>query len=266
MVEKLERDYKALQQSYDDVSTRLNASDSELKALKTEQANLLKKLDDSRRNSTIVQELRDSYEKQLLEKQKEFSDLYDGKLKKLQDKLDEAKRSSSALTLRNVELEASNTSLQASNTSLQKGMAELQKELASRDAELKNKDEQIEAMNKDYKDLKETKVAIEMEITAYRRLMDGDEARSDPQDPTGSPEPDAAGPCRGIQRRRTLIEEDGQNTLMLIAIECIPIISSDLQPQIYPTYQEVTISGNCNACLLFKSIGNIAEVIHQLLS
>ena len=212
MVEKLERDYKALQQSYDDVSTRLNASDSELKALKTEQTNLLKKLDDSRRNSTIVQELRDSYEKQLLERQKEFSDLYDGKLKKLQDKLDEAKRSSSALTLRIVDLEASNTSLQASNTSLQKGMSELQKELASRDAELKNKDEQMEAMNKDYKDLKETKVAIEMEITAYRRLMDGDEARSDPQDPTGSPEPDAAGPSRGIQRRRTLIEEDGQNT------------------------------------------------------
>merc|ERR1712029_196451 len=71
-----------------------------------------------------MNELRDGYEKQLLENQKEFSDMYDDKIKKLQDKLDEAKMKNatsindvremttkvSALTSRNVELEASNAS------------------------------------------------------------------------------------------------------------------------------------------------------------
>ena len=88
-----------------------------------------------------MQELRDGYEKQLLEKQKEFSDMYEDKIKKLQDKLDEAKMINatsindvqemttkvSALTSRNVELKAQNVELKASNASLQKKVAKLKK-------------------------------------------------------------------------------------------------------------------------------------------
>ena len=218
-LEKLEREFKVLQQSYNDVSNRLNISDGELKTLKPEHAKLLKKLEDSKKNL----ELRDGYEKQLLENQKEFSDMYDVKIKKLQDKLDEAKMKNatsindvremttkvSALTSRNVELEASNASLQKRMAELQKEMddlsAHMRSEMARKDAEVKNKDEQMEAMTNDYKVLMETKVAIDMEIAAYRKLLEGEEARLG-LSPSASPE--VAGPSRGVKRKRTFIEEE----------------------------------------------------------
>merc|ERR1712029_650041 len=152
-----------------------------------------------------MNELRDGYEKQLLENQKEFSDMYDDKIKKLQDKLDEAKMKNatsindvremttkvSALTSRNVELEASNASLQKRMAELQKEMddlsAHMRSEMARKDAEVKNKDEQMEAMTNDYKVLMETKVAIDMEIAAYRKLLEGEEARLG-LSPSASPE------------------------------------------------------------------------------
>ena len=170
-----------------------------------------------------LQELRDGYEKQLLENQKEFSDMYDDKIKKLQDKLDEAKMKNatsindvremttkvSALTSRNVELEASNASLQKRMAELQKEMddlsAHMRSEMARKDAEVKNKDEQMEAMTNDYKVLMETKVAIDMEIAAYRKLLEGEEARLG-LSPSASPE--VAGPSRGVKRKRTFIEEE----------------------------------------------------------
>lgn len=170
-----------------------------------------------------MQELRDGYEKQLLENQKEFSDMYDDKIKKLQDKLDEAKMKNatsindvremttkvSALTSRNVELEASNASLQKRMAELQKEMddlsAHMRSEMARKDAEVKNKDEQMEAMTNDYKVLMETKVAIDMEIAAYRKLLEGEEARLG-LSPSASPE--VAGPSRGVKRKRTFIEEE----------------------------------------------------------
>jgi len=124
-----------------------------------------------------------------------YNDRYDDKIKKLQDKLDEAKMKNatsindvremttkvSALTSRNVELEASNASLQKRMAELQKEMddlsAHMRSEMARKDAEVKNKDEQMEAMTNDYKVLMETKVAIDMEIAAYRKLLEGEEAR-----------------------------------------------------------------------------------------
>jgi len=169
-------------------------------------------------------ELRETYDKQTKENQEEFSKVYDDKIKNLQLALDKEKVNKagreqevremitkvSALTSRNVELEGSNASLQKRMAELQAEMddlsARMRAEMAAKDAEVKNKDDQMDAMTKDYKELMEIKIALDMEIAAYSKLLQGEEARLG-LSPTGSPEA-AVAPPRGVKRKRTIIEEE----------------------------------------------------------
>ena len=77
----------------------------------------------------------------------------------------------------------------------------------------------MEEMLRDYRDLMDIKVALDMEIAAYRKMLEGEEARLG-LSPTGSPETGASastsrrsiargdtGGTRGIKRRR-IVEED----------------------------------------------------------
>ena len=124
-----------------------------------------------------LNELRDTYEKQLAENQQEFTKMYESKLKNLQDRVDAEKLNNagnaqemremitkvSALTSRNVELEASNASLQKRMAELQKEMddlaAHMRAETARKDAEVRNKEELMEQMTREYKELMEIKVS-----------------------------------------------------------------------------------------------------------
>ena len=63
----------------------------------------------------------------------------------------------------------------------------------------------MEEMLKDYKDLMEIKVALDIEIAAYRKMLEVEEARLG-MSPSGSPEEFDEG--RGIKRKRTIEEED----------------------------------------------------------
>jgi len=279
----LDRSHKALQANFNDVSNRCNDAENELNNLRPENAKLLKRLEDSKKNledetlkrvdlqnqllsveehlkfenqmleqrlnetrvrkqmeiseidgrltekyETKMQqslaELRETYDKQAKENQDEFSKVYDDKLKNLQLALDKEKVNKagreqevremitkvSALTSRNVELEGSNASLQKRMAELQAEMddlsARMRAEMAAKDAEVKNKDDQMDAMTKDYKELMEIKIALDMEIAAYSKLLQGEEARLG-LSPSGSPEA-AIAPPRGVKRKRTIVEEE----------------------------------------------------------
>jgi len=279
----LDRSHKTLQANFNDVSFRCNDAENELNNLRPENAKLLKRLEDGKKNledetlkrvdlqnqllsveehlkfenqmleqrlnetrvrkqmeiseidgrltekyETKMQqslaELRETYDKQTKENQDEFSKVYDDKIKNLQLALDKEKVNKagreqevremitkvSALTSRNVELEGSNASLQKRMAELQAEMddlsARMRAEMAAKDAEVKNKDDQMDAMTKDYKELMEIKIALDMEIAAYSKLLQGEEARLG-LSPSGSPEA-AIAPPRGVKRKRTIVEEE----------------------------------------------------------
>lgn len=168
-----------------------------------------------------LKELRDAYEKQIADNRDEFNRVYEAKLQNLQEKLNLERTNSAGnsqevmelttkvtgLTSRNLELESSNASLQQRMADLIKDMEDAAKqhrqEMARKDAEIRSKDEQMAEMLKDYKDLMEIKVALDMEIAAYRKMLEGEEARLG-LSPSGSQESTPVG--RGRKRRR--IEEE----------------------------------------------------------
>lgn len=179
-----------------------------------------------------LNELRDTYEQQLAENRNEFTRVYDNKLKSLQEKLDRVRSESAGsvqemreletkitgLTSRNLELESSNATLAKRMEELLRDMDAAAKnfraQMAMKDAEMKSKDEQMEEMLRDYRDLMEIKVALDMEIAAYRKLLEGEEARLG-MSPSGSELATPVGASgRGVKRKRTTILEEEVSELL----------------------------------------------------
>jgi len=177
-----------------------------------------------------LNELRDTYDKQLTDNREEFGRVYEDKLNKLQTRFDESKTNNagmsqeirelqtkiSGLTSRNVELEAANSSIQKRLADLLKEMEDkesnFRNEMARKDSDLHNKDEQMEETLRDYKELLELKITLEAEMQAYRKMLEGEETRLG-MSPTSSPQ--FASSERGVKRRRSEDEEE-EYTLQIL--------------------------------------------------